>query len=184
MKKTISICSLFSLLAASGSYAASLDVDINNDAIRGQYNFSDTNAKLGLSGTALATDDKGEVYYITARTQGTLAKKEMLKGGFGGRAYYANPEGFGSFQSLAIGGYVDLTVPEFTDLTLGVEVFYAPSITTTDDIDNLREISFRATYLLFENASVYAGLRYLEIEVDNRDYEIEEGGHIGFTLQF
>lgn len=184
MKNIIKVCSLLSLFSASATYAASLDVDINNDAIRGQFNVSDANAKLGLSAAVMATDDDGEVYSFTARTQGILAKHEMIKGGFGGRAYYVDPDDGDNFQSLGIGGYIDVTVPELKDLTLGVEIFYAPSITTSNDIDNLKEISFRASYQLFENASAYLGLRHIEAEKGNVDYKIEEGVHLGFSLQF
>jgi len=184
MKKNIAICSIFGLAISPGTFAASLDVDINNDTLRGEYNFSDRNADLGLSAALVLTDDRGEVGALTARTQGQLANQQFIRGGFGGRAYYASPDGGDSFQALGIGGYVDVTLPKFTDMTLGAEVYYAPSITITDDLDNLREIAFRASYQLFENATLYAGIRHLEVEVDDFDFEFTEDAHVGFTLQF
>ncbi len=185
MKHLLATCSIAATFVASGASASSLNVDINNDTLKGEFNVSDQRADVGLSVAALLTDDNGEAYAVTLRTQGTLADQEHIRGGFGGRAYHIAPEPYdNSFQSLGIGGYLDVTVPEFTDLTLGVELFYAPSITTTDDVDNVSEFSLRASYQLFENASAYVGLRYLEAEVNNFDIEIDDGAHIGFTLQF
>ncbi len=184
MKKLVTICSIFGLTASVNTLAASLDVDINNDTLRGQYNFSAANAALGVSAALILTDDKGEVGYFTAHTQGRLRNQQFVKGGFGGRAYYGSPDEGDSFQALAIGGFVDVTIPSFTDLTVGVEAYYAPSITISDDLDNLREIAFRASYQLFQNAALYAGLRHLEVEEDDFDFEFTEDAHIGFTLQF
>ncbi len=184
MKNLLSIVSVIGLSVTSNTFAASLDVDINNDTLRGQFNLSDTNAKLGLSGAVMLTDDNGEVLSVTARTQGILANQKAIKGGFGGRGYYADPENEDSFSSLAIGGFVEVTPPQISDLTVGVDFYYAPSITTTDDLDNLKELSLKVSYQLFENASAYVGLRYLEVEDEGFDFEFEDGAHIGFSIQF
>ncbi len=185
MKQLLTTCSIAATLVAPCAMASSLDVDLNNDALKAQFNASDAKADLGLSGAILLTDDHGEAYSVTLRTQGVLADQEHIRGGFGGRAYHIAPAPFdGSFQSLAVGGYLDVTIPEFTDLTLSVELYYAPSITTTDDVDNVSDFGLRASYQLFQNASAYIGLRYLEAEIENFDIEIDDGAHIGFTLQF
>jgi len=167
------------------AHAASLDVDLNNDTLRAQYNFSAEQADVGISAAAMLTDDKGEVYYLTLRTQGALANQRNIRGGFGTRAYYASPDNGDSFQALALGGYLDVTVPEIPALSAGVELYYAPSITTTDDLDNVRELQFTIKYQLFENASAYVGIRHLEVEEGDFDFEFEDGGgHVGFTLEF
>ena len=100
MKKLVTICSIFGLTASVNTLAASLDVDINNDTLRGQYNFSAANAALGVSAALILTDDKGEVGYFTAHTQGRLRNQQFVKGGFG-----------------------DVTIPSFTDLTVSAEVW-------------------------------------------------------------
>ncbi|WP_158657755.1 YfaZ family outer membrane protein [Agarilytica rhodophyticola] len=185
--KTLHKTCLFFALASSTSaltHAASLNVDINNDALRGQYNFSREDAGLGLSAAAMVTDDNGEIYSFTVRTQGRLRSQQFIRGGFGGRLYHGSPEGPDSFQALGLGGFVDVTVPQLTDITVGVDLYYAPSIAITDDLDNLKELTFKVAYQLFDNANVYAGLRFLEIEQGDFDYEFDDNAHIGFTLQF
>ncbi len=184
MKKITINGSLLALLFSLNSLADSVDVDINSDTIKGQYNLGDKTTDLGISASAMLTDDKGEVLALTARTQGKLNSQQDFRGGFGGRVYHASPDQGDSFQSLAIGGYLDMTVPKITELTVGVELYYAPGITSTDDVDNFREMNFRATYQLFENAAIYGGLRYLEVEENDFDYEFDDGAHVGFTLQF
>ncbi len=186
MKTTFRLASIGSalMLAASLTNAASLDADLNNDTLAARYHLGDANADLGISAGLMLTDDKGEVGTLTMQTQGTLAQKQGVKGGFGLRGYYASPEGGDSFQGLGLGGHISVAVPQAPDLSLGVEVYFVPSVTLTDDLDNMREVLFRAKYQLFKNASVYAGLRHLEVEQGDLDYEFDEGFHAGFSLQF
>lgn len=185
MKKFLLLSgSILGTCIASTAMAASLDVDLNNDTLVGQYHFSDKYAELGISAGAMLTDDKGELLHLTLRTQGQLANEQALRGGFGVRAYLASPRGGDNYQALALGGFIEMTVPKVPDLSLSLEVYYAPSITLTDDIDNQREINFRVSYQLFKNAAVYAGVRHLEVEQDDFDYEFDEGPHVGFSLQF
>lgn len=190
MKKFLLLSgSIIGSCIASTAMAASLDVDLNNDTLSGQYHFSDQYAELGISAGAMLTDDRGELLHLTLRTQGQLANEQAVRGGFGVRAYLASPnDGDGyqadNYQALALGGFVEVTVPKVPDLSFALEVYYAPSITLTDDIDNQREINFRASYQLFKNAAVYAGIRHLEVEQNDFDYEFDEGLHAGFSLQF
>lgn len=185
MKKFIQTNAFIMLSALSTSaLTASFDVDINNDTLRGEYHLSDPQADLGLSGAILLTDDNGEVFAVTAHTQGALANQEAIRGGFGGRLYHGSPDQGDSFQALGIGGFVEVTIPELQDLIVGLEFIYAPSITITDDLDNLTELNLRVSYQLFENAAAYVGIRHLEVEQDDVDFEITEDAHIGFTIQF
>ena len=175
-----------SALSTTLANAASLDADLNNDTLAARYHLSDANADLDISVGLMLTDDKGEVGTFTVRTQGTLAEQQSIRGGFGLRGYYASPEGGDDFQGLGLGGHLSVAVPQAPDFSIGVEVYFVPSVTLTDDIDNMREVLFRANYQLFKNASVYVGLRHLEVEQDevNVDYEFDDGIHAGFTLQF
>lgn len=172
------------LLAASVTNAASLDADLNNDTVTARYHLNDTNSDLGISIGLMLTDDKGEVGTFTMQTQGTLAQNQGVKGGFGLRGYYASPDGYDSFQGLGLGGHISVAVPQAPDLSLGLEVYFVPSVTLTDNLDNMREVLFRAKYQLFRNASIYAGLRHLEVEQGDFEYEFDDGLHAGFTLQF
>lgn len=184
MKISTLAYSLIGVAVSSQALAGSLDVDINSDTLVGQYNFSDENARLGLSGALALTDDNGDMINFTARTQGMLAGEPNIRGGFGGRLYFIEPDHTDGFQSLGIGGFFDVTVPQLPELSIGAELYYAPSITTTDDVDNVREFMVRVSYQLFQNAALYVGIRHIEAEQDNYDFEFVEGGHLGFSLQF
>ncbi len=185
MKKLMTASTVLALTTFSASaISGSFDVDINNDSLRGEYHISDPEADLGLSAALLLTDDNGEVFSVTARTQGMLAKQANIRGGFGGRLYHGDPDRGDSFQALGIGGFAEFTVPEVPDIKIGLEFVFAPSITISDDLDNLTELNFRVSYQLFENATAYVGIRHLEVEQDDIDFEITEDAHLGFSIQF
>lgn len=132
----------------------------------------------------MLTDDNGEVYAFTARTQGQLADRSPVKGGFGGRVYHASPDSGDSIQALGIGGFIGFSVPEIDDFSVEVELYYAPSIMITDNFDNMTDLQFRASYQLFENAAVYAGFRNIEVEIGDFNFEFADGFHLGFSAQF
>lgn len=182
--KNISL--LLALLATNSLYADSLDADLNNDTIKVKYKLSSENADLGISAAALLTEDNGEVYSVGIRTQGRLNASENanIRGGFGLRGYHADPEIDDSFQSLALGGYIDVEIAQIPGFIVGAEVYFAPSITTTDGLENFQEISFRVSYQVFENAKVYAGIRDIEVDINGNDFNFDDGGHVGFSLEF
>lgn len=188
MKKnaTMRLAPALTLLLGGLAQASSLEADLNPDTLRVQYNFSDQNASLGVSAALMLTDDNGELGYFTLRTQGNLNNNRMVRGGFGGRAYFASPDDEDSFQSLGLGGFLETRVPNVRDLSIGAELYYSPSITSTDDVDNVIDVTFRVSYQLFDNAAAFAGVRSIEAEEDNTDDDIEfdDGAHIGFILQF
>lgn len=178
------IGSTLSLLALSGySTASSLEVDINADAIKAKYNLNSKRADYGISVAALVTDDNGEAFSADIVSQGLLKNNgnSNIRGGFGLRAYHVSPDG-DSFQALALGGFAELGL--MPDLSLGVDFFYAPSITLTDDLDSLHELNFRISYQLFENARIYGGMRDFEVSYENFDFDIDDEIHAGFMLDF
>jgi hypothetical protein len=166
--------------------AASLDADLSNDTLKAKYNFSHKKADLGISAGAMLTDDNGDVISFDLRTQGQLKSTPdaNIRGGFGVRAYSASPKLGDNFQSLGLGGFVELAMPKLPDLTFGADLYYAPSITSSNDIDAVWDIEFRVSYQLFENAAAYVGLRDFEVDVNGQDFNFDEGPYIGFSLQF
>ena len=174
-------------LLANGALASSLEADIHADAIKAKYNFSSDRASMGVSVAALITDDNGEAFSLDIRSQGLLNKTQdaNIRGGFGVRGYHVAPEpADDSFQALALGGFVDVAIPSIPDITFGVDLYYAPSIMVTDDLDSLYELNLRVSYQLFENAKVYAGLRDFEASVGDYDFDIDDNLHVGFKLDF
>ncbi|VUD53481.1 hypothetical protein TDB9533_01843 [Thalassocella blandensis] len=178
---------LGSSLLAGNAFASSLEADIHADAIKAKYNFNSERASMGLSAAVLITDENGEAYSFDIRSQGLLNKTQdaNIRGGFGIRGYHVAPDGDAdSFQALSLGGFVDVGIPSIPDVTFGVDLYYAPSILVTDDIDSLYELNLRVSYQLFQNAKVYAGLRDFEVGFEDFDYDIDDNLHVGFKLDF
>lgn len=175
--------------ATNTAQARSLDVDLNNDVLHARYNINSEKAQVGLAGDVMFTDDSGEAFYFTAQTQGQLANNENVNGGFGGRAYYISPDKGDNLTALALGGYLDFVIPQAPEVTISGELFYAPSMTVSDDWENITHLELKVSYQLFENAAVYAGFRQFEADYDapatlDGDVEFDDGVNFGFTLQF
>lgn len=186
MKNTFLTCllSLFTITA----YGESLDVDLSNDSFRAQFNLFDRRQPLGFSGSFMLVEEVGDIYSLNLRTQAQLDGRKNIRGGFGGRLYYVSPEidGVDSFQSLALGGFLDIKIPELRGVIVGAEVYFAPSVTTSNGFGNFREMMFKVRYHLYENADIYLGARYIDVSADNSstDFDLDNNLHIGFTLRF
>jgi len=150
--------------------AESLDIDLSSDSIRGQFNVLDRRGDVGFSAAVQLVDDEADVYSLNLRTQGRLEGNRNVMGGFGGRLFHVAPENdrIESFQALGLGGFVDFRIPELRGVIIGGEFYFAPSVVTTGDYGNFREIAVKLSYRIYQNAVIYLGARYAEMNKMNK----------------
>ena len=168
-------------LASAKSHATSIFLDLNNDAFKAKIDTRDADNTINFSVAALITEDDGELFTGTAYTYGNLEALPEATGGLGARLYHANVPG-DNFQSLGLGGFLEFGVQQVPGLSLGVELFYSPSITISDDYDSLTDISVYADYQAFENASIYLGFRDINVDYGSTDGDINDGVYLGLHL--
>ena len=162
--------------------ALELGADLNDETFKLQIDTNRGTSGLGIYGGLMLTDDRGEVFALGAHSNGRLGNSETIRGGFGGRIYYGSPDQGDSFQALALGGELSVGLAGVPGLSFGADLYYAPGITVTDDIDSFYEFTLRAYYQVFENASLYLGVRDVEADTEGGDYNFDDGLHIGFSL--
>ena len=88
--------------------------------------------------------------------------------------------------SLAIGGRASGLLATTIPLRAYGEFFYAPSITAFNDLETVSELDLGLEYQVGNNASVYAGFRRinLDIENQNKDIKLDNRIHVGISLSF
>jgi len=183
MKKAILLSSIVCAISQQ-AFANEISADLNPDSFHAQFDATHATNGIIYSGDLLLTTDQGKYIGAAMLTDGQVGRNAQLSGGLGGKIYAIDDDS-DTFGALAIGGRLRYTIPNYTDLSLATEVFYAPSITTTEDSTSLIEFSLRAEYKMFENAALYGGVRHVEANYDNGfEHEFDSGPHAGIRIEF
>lgn len=183
MKKALLLSSIICALSQTAT-ANKLSADINPETFHIQFDATHATNGIIYSGDLLLTTDQGKYIGVAMLTNAQVGQNPQLSGGFGGKIYGVDDD-YDNYGALAIGGNLKYTIPEFTDLSVSTEIFYAPTVTTTADSVSLIEFTLRAEYSMFENASLYGGVRHIEAERDNGgEHEFDSGPHAGIRIDF
>ncbi len=179
--------------AAMPAQAASLDLNLNDEAVRGEFSgalsslFS-TDAEGQYQLGALYSDDENldlkQIHAGLLATGDTGAQEVRAMAGLGVRAQYLDADG-GDGGGLALGGQFDIRLAGFERLGLQGYFWYSPKVLTFGDIEDQSEWSLSADYQVLRNASVYVGYRQLRIDPDNgHAFDADDGFHLGFRFKF
>jgi len=174
---------LFSAVIQTAS-ANDLYIDISEESamIRGEA----THSSHGLLyfGSLHITEDKGEAISIGLMKSGQIGSNANLTGDLGIKGYVIDPDA-DNVYALALGGRLNYAIQEVEGLSVTGELFYAPSITVSSDIENVIDLHVRANYALFEKGELYAGVRNYKLGLENQsDYKFDTGPFFGIQLSF
>lgn len=178
----LSTAVVFSCLASTQAVANDLFLDLNQDSIFARFDGTHARNGLNLTASALFNDENGDVLSLGLFTNGQLNRNSSFNAGLGAKLMYLNLDGGDDVQALAVGGSLFYTLPRSSDVKIGAELYYAPSITVTDDLDGVLDLNIRLSYQAFDNGAIYAGFRLVELDFDGGEFELEEGLHLGFKL--
>ncbi len=174
---------IFTILCmATGPVMAGLDVNINDHALRGTFDY------LGDPRNKEVVTDAGLLYAEPAQGNSTVVLHLGLNSGsnnlrLGLRAILANPDG-GDVLALGLGGQGRL--PLTPTISFSGHFYYAPQITSTLDGDGYRELQVQFNFRVNHADDIYVGYRSLEVKLDGvtEAVEIDEDLILGFKLNF
>lgn len=183
--KIKSIAILSSMVFAGTTAASTLTTDLSNHAIKVEIATGNFAKDTHFAVSAAHNDDKDvNLFTATGAVVGQLAQQRNLSAGLGARLYYADTNSE-DMQALGLGGFTKYNVPQVAGLSIMGELFYAPGITASDDLDNQFELGLRANYQLLPNGAVYLGYRHIKADVENSDnLVLDNGFNLGFEFSF
>ncbi|MEM8548994.1 MAG: YfaZ family outer membrane protein [Pseudomonadota bacterium] len=174
-------------LLAAPVQAETLDLSLNDDAVRLVFTSAETDRSLQFDGGWLHHQDNGDVVHAGMHLVGDASSgDEPLTGGLGGRIFFINPDaGDLDASALAIGGFLRYTFPDFDRINIYGHAYFAPDVITFGDGDNYTDIEIRGAYNVLRNADVFIGARYSKVEFDPVGEQIMDNGfHVGIQLRF
>jgi hypothetical protein len=176
------------LLASTSAYGAGVDLNVSDDAARLSAAFGLESNNLLFDGSWLHHQDKGDTFSLGGYLTGAAAPgPSPLQAALGLRYYYADYDG-GSGESgsnLSLGGFVRYKLPQLDRVSVGADLFYAPSVLSFGDSDSLYEVGGRVGYEVIRDANVYLGWRRMKSDFDeDGDVMLDNGFHIGIRATF
>lgn len=191
MKKFIRIPCLLLLLAVLTTtgpvQGGELDLSLNSDAVRLAYAWPIRGDKLSLDAGLLHQQDLGEIAHFGLHLVDFASDgPNPLRAGLGGRLYYTNSDTvFDDELTLALGGFVNYTLPDYNRFSIGARIYYAPEILTFGDSEEFIELDARISYNVLRDADVFLGARYIGIEFQGGGkLRLDTGLHAGIQLRF
>jgi len=175
---------------SSISLARSFDMNLSNDAAQFKYGTHVGSTNYGRSemtvGFLYNEDDTylTEVGLLVTDEAGT--KTPGLELGVGPKFWFGGSDKADvNFAGIGLGGqlrYKNMAVPR---IVYGASLFYAPSIVSFLDADNIIEYDIRVEYELLPTANVYVGYRNIDADIKNRNNaEIDDSAIIGLRFNF
>ncbi len=189
IKVTLLILTLLtSALPTTSLFAGEIDFNVGPDAARFTYSkpvgSADYGQKNATFGVLYNKDDNFFVDAALHIIDGAGSKFPGMELGIGPKAYLGqtNTEEYLTIGFEAIGNYRLRNLNRFILSGYG---YFAPSIISFIDADELWEIHFRASYELIPSASVYIGYRKIRAKVNVKtERTIDDEFHFGIKMDF
>jgi len=170
--------------------ADTLDFNVSSDAAKLAYIRDIGSDGLEVGGGLLHHDDDGEIFegqlHLVDRPE---PGREALLLGIGGKVpVISDDRRDADGTALAVGGKLHYTLPMYNRAAVAADLYFAPSVTSTNDIDGYQEYAVRGEFKVLEDASVYLGYRNIELSYDGGslgdDRDFENGVYGGLRIDF
>ena len=175
-------------LAAGLAQAAEVEFDVSDESARLAGAVPVTTTGLEVDASWLHHEDDGDVVGVGLHlVDNPLPGRGSLRVGVGGRLFVVEQDGRRpDGQAFALGGKARYTWPTYNRIGLAGHFYYAPDVTTFDDLDSYLEFMVRAEYLVLRNAGAYLGFRTVRLGEERRDDSrtFDAGPMLGVRITF
>jgi hypothetical protein len=163
----------------------SVDLSLSNDAARMAYDAAKVGSGLHISASIMHHEDDNDLLALGMHVVDVRKPNSPLYMGIGGKVF-AFKSGDVDGGGLGVGGFFSYQIPQVSDLSTAGYLYYAPSVVSFNDIENLTDADIRIQYGLLPTARVYMGYRYSSamIEKIKKTVMLDQGVHFGLKVDF
>ncbi|WP_372966658.1 YfaZ family outer membrane protein [Marinobacter sp.] len=185
--KITRISALALSLAAAPVMATDLDLSLTSDSVKGQVNFFGTQDELQVGAGYTYHEGSRHIGNVDFHAQGRTALGNLpTTAGLGLRGIAWDDDHVDG-GAVGVGGFATVNIPDVPGLSVSGSLYYAPSILSFGDSDDMTSLELRTSYRVIRNAEVFAGYRYLNTELDmvgSPDINLDEGVLAGMKIFF
>lgn len=171
--------------------AQSLDINLNQDSARFIYSSLVGGSNYGrteLSAGFLYNESDNVLFDLGLQVIDVAGSKTPgLEIGVGPRAYYVTSDEYDAAGvAVALGGNLRYKLAQAPRMAFHGTAYYAPSITSTLDVESLFESGLRISYEMLPTANVYLGYRRIRVDLGKpvNSITIDKGAIFGMKFVF
>lgn len=188
------LASLFCLAAVNAAQARGLDISIGDEAAQITYLY-ESYGQIGIGGTDLGVglffneNDDVILHGGLLVTGNSLGDNRALQAGVGVKAFGGSLDvdtDEDTVSAIGIGGKFAYILPSRTPMSVSLEAYVAPGVTSFGDNERLAEAVFRFEVEIAPTTRFFVGYRSLDVEFVDvpGEYEIDDTGHVGIRFSF
>lgn len=173
-------------IVAAPSFADSLSLDLNDDALRLNYLHS-LNQNYEADVSWIHVKDLGNTF---AGGLNLVQKfNNDLTGKIGGKAIFQQHDHLPDGTAIAVGGILRVTPAANKDIAVSASAYFAPNVLSFGDMDNYREFEIRGEYRVSPQLTAYVGYRNNRADYKHHSTEVNgvklyDGAMIGGEFHF
>jgi len=171
---------------ATPSFADNLALDLNDDALRLNYQYGlDKNYNTDFAWTHVK--DLGNTF--SAGLTLTQSLNNDISANIGGKAIFQQHDHLPDGTAIAIGGSLRLTPAANKNFAVMASAYFAPNVLSFGDMDDYQEFEIRGEYKVSEQLTGYVGYRNNRADYDTNNVKIKnadlyDGVMIGGQFNF
>ncbi|MFT7409504.1 MAG: hypothetical protein ACI9EX_000075 [Oleispira sp.] len=185
--KALQVLFLGGLLSISMPSLAggSLDLSLANDSARLGYDAAKVGSGLHISASIMHHEDDSDLLALGMHVVDMREPNSPLYMGIGGKVF-AFKSGDIDGGALGVGGFFRYNISQAPGLSTAGYLYYAPSVVSFNDTEDLTDADIRIQYGLLPTARVYMGYRYSRAKIENikQAFMLEQGIHFGLKVDF
>jgi hypothetical protein len=184
MKKYAAI--ILACVFSSSSFADTLSLDLNDDALRLNYQHGlDKNYHTDFAWTHVK--DLGDS--LSAALTLTQSVNNDITAYIGGKALFQQHDHLPDGTAIAVGGAVRITPAANKNVALVASAYFAPDVLSFGDMENYQELEIRGEYKASEQLTAYVGYRnntadYSANSIKVKNVDLYDGFMIGGQFKF
>lgn len=179
------------LVISVGANATKIDVNLNQESARFTYYSligGSTFGRTEMSAGVLYNEDKNSLWGLGIQVIDVAGSKTPgLEIGVGPKLYFLTsdkPDASGVV--IALGGNLRYKMAQMQRLIFQGTLYYAPSITSTVDVNSYVEWGLRVGYELLPSAEIYLGGRNIRVNYTEGvgGHTLDEAAMVGMNFSF
>jgi hypothetical protein len=181
---------LLAMTTTTSGFADELEVALSSKTVKAEYLRPVDQAGIGggdLSVGLFYNEDEELAGNVGLVVSGVPAGQNPLSFGVGTKFYGARVKrrGNDSVFALTLGGKAKYTFPANIPMHLGTELFYAPSITTLSDGENLLDFNARYEIEFIPQTVAFIGYRLFRVDLEKGGYsKLDNNAQLGIRMSF
>jgi hypothetical protein len=170
------------LAATSVVHAADFKLALSNKTVAADFTSQPIGQGLEFTLGGLHHTDHGNLF--TTGLQVSQQVNPSLSASVGGKLFFVQNDTRNA-SALALGGQVDMALPNLSQIRLGAHGWYAPRVTSFNGTRNVQDFGAFVSYRVLSNAEVFAAYRHVRIDYEREGgLTIQNGPLFGMKLFF